>query len=395
MNPSLAARIAELEANGLGMVSDGRMHLSPHDTRWASQFQKEAQRVSLALANPSVRLFHIGSTSIPGIHAKPILDILLATPTLALLDGHSLDFESMGYEIKGEFGLEGRRYYRLSSAEANKAYVHIHAWEEDRAEILIHLIFRDYLKTHPGEAERYEAVKLSAITGEGSEREKYMDTKAPVIDEILRKARVWAVSSSARIYATDWEIVDNSTEPEPKIEFRAFDAVDIPLLRDWFGQPHVAGFWQEPKDETVFRDKFLRKLNERGVYSYIVYVNDTPVGYIQEYEAHLVGGGWWPEAKPGTFGIDQLIGEPSFVNKGLGTLFIRRFIEGLFSDPKVKEIIADPEPNNDRAIRVYEKVGFKRVGEIQTPGGQALLLRMTRAEFITNKRTYETVAKKE
>lgn len=164
-----------------------------------------------------------------------------------------------------------------------------------------------------------------------------------------------------------------------KISFQPLTAEHIPLLRKWLKEPHVAEFWQEPEDEEEFRQRFLHRLQERGVRPYIFYFDHQPIGYIQDYEACTVGGGWWPDAKPGTFGVDQFIGEPDFINRGFGTKLIKEFVYLLFAQPQVKEIITDPDPKNARAIRAYEKVGFKRVGEIKTPGGDALLLRLDRS----------------
>ncbi len=162
------------------------------------------------------------------------------------------------------------------------------------------------------------------------------------------------------------------------IEFLPLEENHIQLLRKWLKEPHVTEFWQETEDEEEFRSKFLDKLPARGVVPFIISVNSKPVGYIQYYDACKVGGGWWPDAKEGTFGVDQFIGDPELIGKGFGTEIIKNFVHNLFSQSKVKEVITDPEPKNRRAIRAYEKVGFKTVGEIKTPGGDALLMRMAR-----------------
>lgn len=163
-----------------------------------------------------------------------------------------------------------------------------------------------------------------------------------------------------------------------KIEFLHLQERHIPFLRRWLKEPHVAQFWQETENEEEFRQKFLIELPERSVSPFIIVLDSTPVGYIQCYDASKVGGGWWPDAKEGTFGIDQFIGEPSLVGKGLGTIIIKQFVNELFLNPSVVEVIADPDPQNKRAVRVYEKVGFAPVGEIKTPGGQAFIMRMQR-----------------
>src|SRR3989344_4833114 len=103
------SRIAHLESNNLGLERDGRVRLIPHNPRWIRDFSKEAHRIYEALKIPELHLYHIGSTSIPGIHAKPVIDVLMTTPSHALLDSKKSVFEGIGYEYKGEYGLAGRR----------------------------------------------------------------------------------------------------------------------------------------------------------------------------------------------------------------------------------------------------------------------------------------------
>lgn len=176
-------------------------------------------------------------------------------------------------------------------------------------------------------------------------------------------------------FAYEWDSL------ELEIQFKPVNENHIPLLRRWLKEPHVAEFWQEPEEETEFKQKYLGRLQARDVRPYIIIYKGRPIGYMQDYEAALVGGGWWPNAKPGTFGIDQYIGEHEFVNMGLGTKMIHQFVARLFENPNVIEIITDPDPKNSRAIRVYEKVGFKKVGPISTPGGDAMLMVVSRDEF--------------
>jgi RimJ/RimL family protein N-acetyltransferase len=162
------------------------------------------------------------------------------------------------------------------------------------------------------------------------------------------------------------------------IYFLEFNESHLPLMRKWLRETHVAEFWQEPEDENEFREKYFLKLKNRGISSYIIHLNDTPIGYIQSYEAKSIGSGWWPDAKPGTYGIDQFIGDPEFMNKGLGSIIIFRFVEILFQNSNVLDVIADPDPTNSRAIRAYEKIGFIQESRTQTPGGDAVIVRVDR-----------------
>ncbi len=171
-----------------------------------------------------------------------------------------------------------------------------------------------------------------------------------------------------------------SAKPE-SLNFFPLGEEHIPALWRWLQEPHVAEYWQEPdcKNPRQLKEKFLGKLPLRGVYPFVLYADGSPIGYFQYYDAQRVGGGWWPEAKFGTYGIDQFIGEPKFIERGVGSRAIRKFVQQIFSQTPALEVITDPDPTNGRAIQVYRKCGFTPVGEITTPGGKALLMRFARS----------------
>jgi GrpB-like predicted nucleotidyltransferase (UPF0157 family) len=176
--------IADLERAGLGLARDGKVTLMPHNPGWAAAFEREAGR----LAGTALRLHHVGSTSVPGLCAKPILDILLTAPSLAELDGHRGRLEALGYAWKGEYGIPGRRYSVLYGPGQLRSYVHLHGFAESHPEAEAHLLFRDYLRAQPVRARAYEEKKLSLRS---LAREAYTEAKAPLIQELLREARGW------------------------------------------------------------------------------------------------------------------------------------------------------------------------------------------------------------
>ena len=96
------------------------------------------------------------------------------------------------------------------------------------------------------------------------------------------------------------------------------------------------------------------------------------------------GDGWWEsEQDPGVRGIDQFLADPGQLGRGLGTSMVRAFVERLFAEPAVTRVQVDPSPANARAIRCYEKAGFRPVGEVRTPDGPALLMICDRPESKT------------
>ena len=152
------------------------------------------------------------------------------------------------------------------------------------------------------------------------------------------------------------------------------------MLRSWLAMEHIKAHWQESDDEQELRQKFLVELPERFVYPFVISHQGTEIGYIQYYDAARVGGGWWESEPNGTFGIDLLIGNPKLIGKGFGPAIINDFISFLKTrEPAATSIIIDPAPSNARAIRAFEKAGFRPEGEIATPGGKALLMRFALA----------------
>jgi RimJ/RimL family protein N-acetyltransferase len=108
---------------------------------------------------------------------------------------------------------------------------------------------------------------------------------------------------------------------------------------------------------------------------YIAMEDGRDIGFIQSYVAMDSGDGWWSDERdPGVRGIDQFLADESDLDRGLGTAMIRAFVEMLFRDPAVTHIQTDPQPENARAIRCYEKAGFRAVREVDTPDGRALLM---------------------
>lgn len=159
-----------------------------------------------------------------------------------------------------------------------------------------------------------------------------------------------------------------------KFTFKLLQENDLELICTWLDRPHVKEWWNDGLTHDEIKNKYRKRLSDTIVISYIVYMDNKPIGFIQYYHADKVGDSWWPDETEGTVGIDQYIGEEKFINRGYGTQMISTFKEKLFENPAIKKIIVDVDPNNKRALRCYEKTGFKFVKELMTPDGIAYLL---------------------
>lgn len=179
-----------------------RIHVVPHNPAWRSQFEDEAGRIAAALGETAVRLHHIGSTAIPGIWAKPIIDMLLEVGSVARLDERRSALETLGYEALGEFGIPGRRYFRKNDAAGIRTH-QIHAFAADSPQVNSpqvkrHLAFRDYMIEHHDAAQAYSALKQQLALAHPDDLDAYMDGKDPFIKEHEAKALAWRSSRLAK-----------------------------------------------------------------------------------------------------------------------------------------------------------------------------------------------------
>ena len=171
-----------------------QVHIVPHDPGWPQLFAAESGRIEAALAPNVVAIHHIGSTAIPGIYAKPVIDMLVEVGNVADVDTRSLAMESLGYEVMGEFGIPGRRYFRKDDPGGVRTH-QIHIFESASAQIERHIAFRDYMIAHPDDARAYSDLKRSLALKHPDSADDYMDGKDEFIKEIDRRASVWRLSS--------------------------------------------------------------------------------------------------------------------------------------------------------------------------------------------------------
>jgi GrpB-like predicted nucleotidyltransferase (UPF0157 family) len=163
----------------------------PHDPAWDSAFQCEALKLREILGDEIVTVHHIGSTSIPGITAKPIIDILVEARKIDDIDRYNESMALIGYQARGEFGLPGRRFFVKG---VPKRTHHVHMFQAGSPEIGRHLDFRDYMIAHPGDAREYGELKQKLAIQYKGDIEGYCDGKDAFVKEMEKKAIAWAKS---------------------------------------------------------------------------------------------------------------------------------------------------------------------------------------------------------
>jgi GrpB-like predicted nucleotidyltransferase (UPF0157 family) len=148
-----------------------------------------------------VVLHHIGSTAVPGLPAKPTIDILAEVQSHDALEACIPELAAMGYQAKGENGVSGRRYFHSLSGEVH--LFHLHAYEIGHADIRRHLDFRDYLRAHPDTARAYAALKHSLAAEYPYDPQLYTAGKSDFIRGVDRKAAAWRAARENRSAAQE------------------------------------------------------------------------------------------------------------------------------------------------------------------------------------------------
>lgn len=171
------------------------VHVVPYQASWPLAYAQEAALFKDALSGLLVSIHHIGSTAVPGLAAKPIIDILPVVTNLTAVDALRGVFASLGYEYMGEFGIPGRRYLRKGGLHRTHQ-VHIFGIES-QYDIERHLAVRDYLRTHPQRAESYAALKRSLAAVYPYDIQSYCDGKDAFMKHLEKDALAWRQQSSA------------------------------------------------------------------------------------------------------------------------------------------------------------------------------------------------------
>lgn len=168
-------------------------------------------------------------------------------------------------------------------------------------------------------------------------------------------------------------------EAESKIEFSPVAVGDLPLIGIWLTRPHIRQWWGEPETELGYiSDMVADKDTTRP---FLFRINGEPLGYIQVWslgdpqnEIWIKDNPWLAEFPAAAVGVDLSIGDPDRLSQGLGTRVLKAFIAMLLKEGR-KTILIDPHPDNIRAIRSYEKVGFRPVPHLLGRTGNCLLMR--------------------
>ncbi len=253
-----------------------KLEVVPYDLNWSNLFREEAWLVQKALGNNCTAVHHVGSTAVPGLPAKPVIDMLAVVKDIQAVDKAAEAMQQLGYEAKGEHGIAFRRFF-LKGKELRTH--HVHVFQIGDAEIERHVHFRDWLISHPEDAKNYAVLKQHLAQQFPNDINGYCNGKEAFISEIDAKSGYRGCRLVKALTEKEWQAVRDFRK---RYFFKAFD----PYTWTFEDNKHV---------------------------HFVFYSNATIAGY-----AHLQ---LWPENRAV---LRILVIERSLRKQGLGSLLIRQ-----------------------------------------------------------------------
>jgi GrpB-like predicted nucleotidyltransferase (UPF0157 family)/L-amino acid N-acyltransferase YncA len=160
--------------------------VAPPDPTWPARFAAERAPIARALGTDPSHVEHVGSTAVPGLAAKPVIDMMAALPDFPPGRDAILALAGIGYDFHGEHGIPGRWFFARRTPEATATHLHVVARGTDFERRT--LLFRDYLRRHPVVAAEYGALKPTLAAAAGGDVYAYTDSKSSFIDGVVARA---------------------------------------------------------------------------------------------------------------------------------------------------------------------------------------------------------------
>jgi GrpB-like predicted nucleotidyltransferase (UPF0157 family) len=161
-------------------------NICDYDPQWPAMFEEERLRIQEKLRHLVREIHHVGSTAVPGMKAKPEIDLLIVVKSISDIDAINSGMAELGYDVRGECGIEGRHYYskNTQSARTHKA----HVCEISHSNVARQIAFRDYMRDHPKDAQEYAELKMRLAKSNPKGMAEYLEGKKKYIEGIIHAA---------------------------------------------------------------------------------------------------------------------------------------------------------------------------------------------------------------
>jgi len=165
--------------------------VADYDPLWPARFRALATPIRDTLGGVAMRIDHIGSTAVPGLAAKPVIDMQISLASFEPLDIYRIPLERLGYRFRGDNPDLSKRYFREPDGQS-RTHIHVRvsgSWSEQ-----LGLLFRDHLRAHPDDADRYARIKRALAVRYRHDRSAYVEAKGPIIWAIMARAHEWSMA---------------------------------------------------------------------------------------------------------------------------------------------------------------------------------------------------------
>ena len=160
-----------------------RILVLPYDEQWKQDFLKIKAEIAGALGQLAIEIEHVGSTSVQGLSAKPIIDVDVVIKDYTVLEDVVSALGEIGYQHEGNLGIAGREAFKYDGKDHLKKH-HLYVCPEDSSELRRHLAFRDFLRAHPEAVREYSRIKEEGAKQYPDDIEGYIEHKSPFIERI-------------------------------------------------------------------------------------------------------------------------------------------------------------------------------------------------------------------
>jgi GrpB-like predicted nucleotidyltransferase (UPF0157 family)/GNAT superfamily N-acetyltransferase len=181
-----------------------KIEIVPYNPAWPQMFEEEAANIKQVLGENCIAIHHIGSTSVPGLAAKPIIDMIPVVLDIMKVDQATQSMQRLGYEAKGEFGMLFRRFFVKN--QTSQGY-HVHVFEQGNPEIERHLQFRDWMRTHEDDRNAYAILKQELALRHPHDRNAYCLGKEGFVTAIDANTGFKGLRIVEALTPREWEAV--------------------------------------------------------------------------------------------------------------------------------------------------------------------------------------------
>lgn len=294
----------------------------PYNPDWPKIFEAESQKIKNALGDNCIAIHHIGSTSVPGLSAKPVIDMLgvIKNPEKV-----TQQIESLGFKHKGEYNIPMRLYFNRSEG----VDVNLHVYEDGHPEIELNLLFRDYLRNHPETREEYARLKEDLLKDSASfEKRNSMFTgynlgKDAFIRKVLKAANFNRIRMMKCTHYAEWEVVKQ-------------------LRNKYFFDP------------LSIADPYTWTFNHSEHVHLVLYQGVEVIGY-----AHIQ---FWPEHRAA---LRIIVIDEKYRQHGLGSQFLQ-LCEQWLKRQGIKSLHDEARPN---VVSFYRRNGYTEM-PFEDPSGE-------------------------